>query len=343
MRASSSSVRTGEEKQLKASSSQARRLTDQGSQKRLERASQVQRTERGGTVGGGASGGGSGDPQMRREVAHLRRRDVDLAGQLRARDAQVEQLTATLRELQLVTQRQIGLYKRQLHLKDNSLQALQEELMLDRGQQAPMSPSASAGNVPTVTSVVIPAIAVDGGLGASAGNQRSSRRQMAQVPSGGSLTTSASVPAGSSGGFLAHSNSERRTSKESTTSRSGHTPRPVENERGRGGQAMSPGGVPKKDTRERSLGAQPHSPRPKPRDVATTVPSRSEAAPARRRGMPAPATGRSTSAEERDGRGSGRRRRGEAEVSNTASQKVLRTAALRERERGQPQTARQRR
>merc|ERR1719456_413525 len=65
--------------------------------------------------------------QLRREVAHLRRGHVELVGQLRARDAQVEQLTAMIREL--VAQRQIGLYKRQLHLQDTSLSALQEELL----------------------------------------------------------------------------------------------------------------------------------------------------------------------------------------------------------------------
>merc|ERR1719502_2586462 len=56
--------------------------------------------------------------QLRREVAHLRRGHVELVGQLRARDAQVEQLTAMIREL--VAQRQIGLYKRQLNLQEDN-------------------------------------------------------------------------------------------------------------------------------------------------------------------------------------------------------------------------------
>merc|ERR1719401_1658421 len=53
--------------------------------------------------------------QLRREVAHLRRGHVELVGQLRARDAQVEQLTAMIREL--VSQRQKHLTKRQMHLQ----------------------------------------------------------------------------------------------------------------------------------------------------------------------------------------------------------------------------------
>eukprot|EP00425_Heterocapsa_triquetra_P033647 CAMPEP_0195112442 /NCGR_PEP_ID=MMETSP0448-20130528/99131_1 /TAXON_ID=66468 /ORGANISM="Heterocapsa triquestra, Strain CCMP 448" /LENGTH=91 /DNA_ID=CAMNT_0040149293 /DNA_START=9 /DNA_END=281 /DNA_ORIENTATION=+ len=88
---------------------------------------------------------------MRRDAAgphtagHSRttRRDQDLAGQLRSKEAQVEHLTNTLRELQVVTQRQIGLYKRQLHLKDSSLQSMQEELMKQEGNVAAATAAAS--------------------------------------------------------------------------------------------------------------------------------------------------------------------------------------------------------
>merc|ERR1719183_2682599 len=54
--------------------------------------------------------------QLRREAAHLRRGQVELAGQLRVRDAQVEQLKAMIKEL--VQQRNIGMYARQLHLQE---------------------------------------------------------------------------------------------------------------------------------------------------------------------------------------------------------------------------------
>lgn len=66
---------------------------------------------------------------FRREVANLRRQNAELVNQLRARDGQIDQLTGTLRELQIVTQRQMELYKRQLSMKDDSLQAMQEELI----------------------------------------------------------------------------------------------------------------------------------------------------------------------------------------------------------------------
>lgn len=292
---------------------------------------------------------------LRREVAQLRRRDNDLAGQLRAREQQVDQLTATLRELQLVTQRQIGLYKRQLHLKDNSLQALQEELMdgnpqaTHRSQQVvPGASTPEASRVPAnsaaiqaasavLTTAGIPIIGIDNVGPSSAGNPpRSSRRHLVQVPSaggGGSLTTSAYQPGGSAGG-LHHSASERRTGASTTTShRSGNTPRPSDNERGRGSHAPPAPG--KKDPRDRSLGALPHSPRPKPRDIGALPQSGGGEAPSSRRRTMPPVAARSTSAEERS-RASWRR--GEA---HAASQKALRGAPARET--GLPQTARQRR
>jgi len=121
---------------------------------RVERAERADRVERVNTTPATGSTGmvgsvrraNSGDEKMRlslrKEVANMRRREPDLAAQLRAREIQVEQLTTTLRELQTVTQRQISLYKRQLQVKDNSLQVMQEELV----QQSPGThiPSASS-------------------------------------------------------------------------------------------------------------------------------------------------------------------------------------------------------
>jgi hypothetical protein len=262
----------------------------------------------------------------------------------------VEQLTATLRELQLVTSRQIGLYKRQLHLKDNSLQALQEELMMDRGQQAPAISTAGAsvsGSSLTVSAAMPPTNGMDAVANAGAGSQRNSRRHMVQVPSasttggGGSLTTSAYQPSGGERGLF-HSASERRTAATAANShRSGHTPRPSDNERGRGAHAGStPTAAPgKKDPRDRSLGAMPHSPRPKARDIGLSGSAAVGEGPASRRRTMPPVAGRSTSAEERS-RASWRRRMGEQEA-HLSSQKVLRGAPARES--GVPQTARQRR
>jgi len=78
----------------------------------------------------------------RREAAQLKRRDVDLMGQIRSRDQQIEQLTSTMRDLQVVTQKQIGLYRRQLVLKDLELQAKQDEI----AQQA-AAPAAATGGI----------------------------------------------------------------------------------------------------------------------------------------------------------------------------------------------------
>jgi len=324
-RASSSTMKM-QERELKA-----RRLADQSSQKRLP--------------------AHRGEPQipLRREVANLRRRDVDLAGQLRTKEAQVEQLTATLREMQLVNQRQIGLYKRQLHLKDNSLQALQEELM-DRNQQVPGT--STPGSVIVATAITpipsTPPIVMESFAGSPGAPPRSSRRHVVQAPEasrGGSLTTSAYVPASGTG--MVHSASERRTS--ATGTRSGLTPRRSDADRGRGHSGQLSG---KKDIRDRSIGAQPHSPRSKARDVMAGNGNSGEVPLSRRRTMPPSAAGRSTSAEERS-RASWRRRAADGEAgmspfpgahrqpTGTASQKVLRSTAARDG--GGPQTARQRR
>jgi len=248
---------------------------------------------------------------LRREVAHLRRRDVDLAGQLRARDQQIEQLTNTMRELQLVTQRQIGLYKRQLHLKDNELHAKQEEL----NQHVGYAVSAAA-------------------VGGAAESGRSGRRHGAQA-------SSASMPSCASpqGPSLA---AERRTQ------RGGVTPRPAGRERGRGHHASgasaweAPG---KKEARECSLGAVPHSPRAKGRgssgDAAALGHAEAQQGALRRRTSPTPTmAGRSTSADER-AKAARRRQEAEATAAAVMAGKAREGQTLRYRE--MPGTARQRR
>lgn len=232
---------------------------------------------------------------LRREVANHRRRDVDIASQLRARDAQVDQLTATLRELQLVTQRQVGLYKRQLHLKDNSLQALQEELMFEtRSQQA-----SAASHVSSAPTVAAPSDAFG-----------RSRRHVQQVSS-----ASAGYPCQASGA-PPPSGPPPRISR---AAGGGATPRPGETSetRGRAQPAWPTSQLTKKDPRDRSVGALTHSPRTKHRDLT----GRAEAPAARRRTSPnGPALGRSGSADER--LATERRRRQEAEAALAA--KVLR-------------------
>lgn len=274
-RASSSTQHFAEDKGTAQRGS--RRLADTASQKRLDRP-------------------GGNPPQMLRrsttDVANPRRRDMDLTCQLQAKQQQVEQLQAQLREVQLVTSRQIGLYKRQLQLKEHSLQAMQEEWMLDRGQQVPGTVAASA-----ISNLGSTASAASNSEGAG----RGSRKHCVQVPSaGGGLMASSST--GSTG--LGHSGSERRTGRGGGT-----TPRPGEGERGRPMQATNatwPAPV-KKDPRERSLGALPTSPRSKHRDVVGQ-PQAAEGASRRRQSPPGPALGRSTSADER-----GPRRREDAE------------------------------
>jgi len=259
------------------------------------------------SLGRPATGRGDAREMLRRsttdQMAGGRRRDVDLACQLQAKQQQVDQLQATLRELQLVTSRQIGLYKRQLHLKEHSLQALQEELMLDRGQQGPATAVATPVVHPSNTSSA---------ASNSEGTGRGTRKHSSQVSSGGGSLVA--TPAGSPG--LGHSASQRRTGRGGDT-----TPRPGEDGRGRREHSQNstwPAPA-KKDPRERSLGALPHSPRSKNRDVV----NHGEGASRRRTSPPGPgpAIGRSTSAEERGTR----RRDAEPHQPHPAGPKVYRS------------------
>jgi len=200
--------------------------------------------------------------QLRREVAHLRRGHVELVGQLRARDAQVEQLTAMIREL--LAQRQIGLYKRQLNLQDNSLYALQEEILLDRN--APAGPrNAGPRNAPA-SEMLLDRNAPVGGAAQSAPNGERSFR--GARPLGG---TSASGPS-------LMVNTDRRTSRSglgpgTRASDGGHSvasgsfPVSVAGEtRGRVSGAAGAGPA-TSVRRERSMSAAPYTPRGKLRDL----------------------------------------------------------------------------
>jgi len=271
---------------------------------------------------------------LRREVAHLRRRDVDLGGQLRARELQVEQLTSTLRELQLVTQRQIGLYKRQLQLKDTSLQALQEELMQQQASGSAVAAAAlsmGASSHMGVVSGSFPASAVE----ATRSNRRhSTQAHSSQVPSGaaggGASGTSSTAPGGN-GGAGAGAVAAQGHSVHDLRRSCGATPRAYDGDSGRHSGVSATWPVPKKESRERSLGAMPHSPRSKNREMPTAhVNSHQIAAEAiassRRRMSPTAsgtAQGRATSVEERKVRS-----RHEAEIAVAAAA----TKAMRLRE-----------
>lgn len=82
---------------------------------------------------------------LRQEVAQLRRQNAELSEQVRARDMQVDNLTGMVREMQATTQRQLGQWRRQLNIRDDTLHAMQEELLLTRGGCTPGGPSGEAG------------------------------------------------------------------------------------------------------------------------------------------------------------------------------------------------------
>jgi len=88
------------------------------------------------------SGGGPAEKAaqigcLRQEVALLRRQNVELTNQVRARDQQVDGLTAMVRDMQATAQRQLGLCRRQLHLRDHgAAQGAREVLAADGGAGA---------------------------------------------------------------------------------------------------------------------------------------------------------------------------------------------------------------
>lgn len=222
--------------------------------------------------------------QLRREVAHLRRGHVELVGQLRARDAQVEQLTAMIREL--LAQRQIGLYKRQLNLQDTSLYALQEEILLDRN--APAGPPPAGGT--------------------AQGAHNGDRASRGARPLGG----------GASGASLVAATTERRTSRSgagpgsrgsdgSNSAATGSFSGSLTGEaRGRvsGASGASPAATLR---RERSMSAAPYTPRGKLRDlvghptrVAVETPGARSSGRTTSAARVGAAVGRSTSVEVQD-------------------------------------------
>jgi len=159
-----------------------------------------------------------------REAAQLKRRDVDLMGQIRSRDQQIEQLTSTMRDLQVVTQKQIGLYRRQLVLKYQELQAKQEEL----AQQ-----------------VTVPAVAA-GVNGGTAGRRLAAHPRSAQATgsphTSGAVVTRSPRGAAASTPFPAESEGgrSRNTSNLATTATWRSHPRREHRDRSAGPPAPAP-------------------------------------------------------------------------------------------------------
>eukprot|EP00929_Paragymnodinium_shiwhaense_P028218 TRINITY_DN16403_c0_g1_i9.p1 TRINITY_DN16403_c0_g1~~TRINITY_DN16403_c0_g1_i9.p1 ORF type:complete len:793 (+),score=174.06 TRINITY_DN16403_c0_g1_i9:157-2535(+) len=210
--------------------------------------------------------------QLRREVAQLRRRDVDLSGQLRIRDAQVEQLTATLQQLQVVTQRQIGLYKRQLQLKDTSLLELQlqsEAVSGAVGANGELDPVFASGLAGDVTPPMLKAEQREGRVAAMAASLAAEAAAVAAP----NLWQGFAAPRGSSlrrserrgGGGPSNQQAFRRgggpgAGGGSRGIRGAATPRPGDRS-GAGAAVAGAWTIPKKESvRERSLGPPPGSP-----------------------------------------------------------------------------------
>eukprot|EP00927_Polykrikos_kofoidii_P048478 TRINITY_DN4274_c0_g1_i9.p1 TRINITY_DN4274_c0_g1~~TRINITY_DN4274_c0_g1_i9.p1 ORF type:complete len:735 (-),score=124.17 TRINITY_DN4274_c0_g1_i9:121-2106(-) len=265
----------------------SRRSTDVGSQKSLNR-QPAEKTQQ---------------AHLQRELAQLRRRDNDLGVQLRMRETQVEQLTATLNELQAVTQRQIRLYKRQLDLKDNSLQALHEKFSGHPPSAAAPSTAQSAG----CSHAGNPAGSDTGNIrerGArrhpvQASSTTSSLSGVAQVavgassPVAGAGAGSVGIASASGSMSLAHAAAQEQRRR----GRGGATPRVSDGDRGRANVTWPA----KKEPRDRSLGALPHSPWTKHRDVASHAHTQVAAEVSLRRRTSQPGSrsfGRSTSADD---------------------------------------------
>mmetsp|Transcript_25169 Transcript_25169/g.75113 ORF Transcript_25169/g.75113 Transcript_25169/m.75113 type:complete len:554 (-) Transcript_25169:131-1792(-) len=131
---------------------------------------------------------------LRQEVAQLKRQNADLSEQVRARDMQVDNLTGMIREMQAQAQRQ-------RRLRDDTLQAMQEEF-LSRG----------------VASSFIAATAADAAKAPSTGGATSSRQAPTEpcpgaqqaTPKGAGTTLQA--PRGSRRGTADGSYSERGSS-----------------------------------------------------------------------------------------------------------------------------------
>lgn len=83
---------------------------------------------------------------LRQEIAQMRRRNNELSAQVRQRETQMDGLTNMIKEMQVTAQRQSGLFKRQLHLRDDTLLQMQEELLATRGATATSATPGSASS-----------------------------------------------------------------------------------------------------------------------------------------------------------------------------------------------------
>lgn len=85
---------------------------------------------------------------LRQEVAQLRRRNSELVAQVRQRETQMDGLTNMIKEMQVTAQRQSGLFKRQLHLRDDTLLQMQEELLATRTTTTSTPPGSVSSTAP---------------------------------------------------------------------------------------------------------------------------------------------------------------------------------------------------
>lgn len=73
---------------------------------------------------------------LRQEVAQLRRQNCELVNQVRERESQIDGLAGMVKDNQVATQQRQQMERRQLHLRDDAIQAMQEELLLSRSVPA---------------------------------------------------------------------------------------------------------------------------------------------------------------------------------------------------------------
>lgn len=69
---------------------------------------------------------------LRQEVARLRRQNSELTSTVKVRSSQVDSLTGMVRDMQLSAQRQLNMCRQQLDMRDDALQAMQDQLTMNR-------------------------------------------------------------------------------------------------------------------------------------------------------------------------------------------------------------------
>lgn len=127
---------------------------------------------------------------LRQEIARLRRQNSELTSTVKVRSSQVDSLTGMVRDMQLSAQRQLSICRQQLDMRDDALQAMQEQLLINRGNHARSTGSCSTTAIGS-SGALSPAqsgsgcsssdscVAGRGSCGAGAAAAKSSHRQAA--------------------------------------------------------------------------------------------------------------------------------------------------------------------